>query len=672
MGCLKQFFQFPFWVLIFNCLFVLQAEVPRIRNENHCHHTVGRLQDDVFYNVQLDSEHVIRKRDADQPLRIHLHFDDSISELSLERQMVVKAHVQEAAHFWESALNVRRSATPIRLRRTCMYGVRYNKSSTYCLQSCKEITLCGAVRVPEKHLDVCRYWDRNLQTYIDDVSSSPGIDADFILYVASKHSERCQQSKAFAAHCQQEAALDRPVAGYCNICPSIILASVYNTKQLLTTIKHEILHALGFTSGLYAFYRNSLGEPLTERDPITRQPRNFSPQMNVFLSSTNTVRSVLRPNWHQISGVATKKISMMVTPKVVEEVRRHFNCSSLEGAELEDQGGNGTAVTHWEKRIFENEAMTGTYTHNSIFSRITFAMMEDTGWYKADYSKSGEYEWGRNLGCNFVQDSCYNWINERLTRRESIHPFCNLVKRGELWTDCSLDRKSVVICNLVEYKQPVSARYQYFHSLPGIPTDSVSRFAGSVELADYCPFLQELSWLNELNVTDRGSNCQDSNNNIRDERKNYFGELYSSNSLCFEHASKWYLHQCDSIHSPQHSGSGCYQYSCVAGIGLVIHVHNTTYQCKYTKQVINLVFKSSTYLHQGSLVCPNCSDLCPSKGVICPPESNPSVFHGIVIDQRSPCNNGNRTRQHKVFLLWMVLLGLTLIMHHLLLTVDYT
>lgn len=44
---------------------------------------------------------------------------------------------------------------------------------------------------------------------------------------------------------------------------------------------------------------------------------------------------------------------MMVTPRVREEARRHFNCSKLEGAELEDQGGEGTALTHWEKRILE-------------------------------------------------------------------------------------------------------------------------------------------------------------------------------------------------------------------------------------------------------------------------------------------------------------------------------
>lgn len=44
---------------------------------------------------------------------------------------------------------------------------------------------------------------------------------------------------------------------------------------------------------------------------------------------------------------------MIVTPHVVEEVRSYFECPELEGAELEDQGEEGTALTHWEKRVFE-------------------------------------------------------------------------------------------------------------------------------------------------------------------------------------------------------------------------------------------------------------------------------------------------------------------------------
>ena len=29
----------------------------------------------------------------------------------------------------------------------------------------------------------------------------------------------------------------------------------------------------------------------------------------------------------------------------------HFGCATLEGVELENQGGPGTAMDHWEKRI---------------------------------------------------------------------------------------------------------------------------------------------------------------------------------------------------------------------------------------------------------------------------------------------------------------------------------
>ena len=54
---------------------------------------------------------------------------------------------------------------------------------------------------------------------------------------------------------------------------------------------------------------------------------------------------------------------MMVTPHVVEEVRSHFGCRDLEGAELEDQGEEGTALTHWEKRVFEASSDWPTKAH---------------------------------------------------------------------------------------------------------------------------------------------------------------------------------------------------------------------------------------------------------------------------------------------------------------------
>ena len=50
-------------------------------------------------------------------------------------------------------------------------------------------------------------------------------------------------------------------------------------------------------------------------------------------------------------------------------MRRHFGCRGLEGGELEDQGDLGTALTHWEKRVFGDEAMTGNHQELQLEGR---------------------------------------------------------------------------------------------------------------------------------------------------------------------------------------------------------------------------------------------------------------------------------------------------------------
>ena len=52
---------------------------------------------------------------------------------------------------------------------------------------------------------------------------------------------------AYAAHCQQEKSLDRPIAGHTNICPASITDGEKEIAMLTSTIKHELLHALGFS-----------------------------------------------------------------------------------------------------------------------------------------------------------------------------------------------------------------------------------------------------------------------------------------------------------------------------------------------------------------------------------------------------------------------------------------
>lgn len=97
-------------------------------------------------------------------------------------------------------------------------------------------------------------------------------------------------------------------------------------------------------------------------------------------------------------------------------------------------------------------------------------------------------------------------------RGKSIHPFCSKVKRDPLQTECTADRNSVALCNLVKHEFPLAKEYQNFDSLDHIEKGEEEFYGGSVSLADHCPYIQEFTWRSK-NVIVRGSQCQFEENN---------------------------------------------------------------------------------------------------------------------------------------------------------------
>jgi hypothetical protein len=62
------------------------------------------------------------------------------------------------------------------------------------------------------------------------------------------------------------------------------------------------------------------------------------------------------PGYNRMDEIMTRfndGRKVVITPNVRRAVHQHFNCSRMYGAELEDDGGRGTAESHWEQRIFE-------------------------------------------------------------------------------------------------------------------------------------------------------------------------------------------------------------------------------------------------------------------------------------------------------------------------------
>ena len=88
-----------------------------------------------------------------------------------------------------------------------------------------------------------------------------------------------------------------------------------------------------------------------------------------------------------------------------EQAMAYFNCSTLRGVEVENQGGPGTAMSHWERRLLgviyfathsylsgiiwsmvycslQNEGMTGfaIAVFKRPISKITFGLLQDSGY----------------------------------------------------------------------------------------------------------------------------------------------------------------------------------------------------------------------------------------------------------------------------------------------------
>jgi leishmanolysin-like peptidase len=42
--------------------------------------------------------------------------------------------------------------------------------------------------------------------------------------------------------------------------------------------------------------------------------------------------------------------------------------------------------------------------------------MEDTGWYRANYSMAQPLSWGKDFGCDFAMKSCKEWMDNKRRR----------------------------------------------------------------------------------------------------------------------------------------------------------------------------------------------------------------------------------------------------------------
>merc|ERR1712166_1724403 len=355
-------------------------------------------------------------------------------------------------------------------------------------------------------------------------------NADFVIYVTAQTTSPCPSSSgtgtlAFASSCQTD-QYDRPTVGYVNFCPvqiQVAAAGTSSYEDQLSTAIHEITHALGFTSGNYAYWRDhaNSGQPRTPRDSDGEPTGTVS----LFGQSTTAPATTTLNSFTERGNTVWK----LVTPKILEKARAQFGCSTLNGAEIENQGGSGTAGSHWEKRLFMNDFMSGVSAGlRPAYTPMTFALLEDSGWYYVNWGSSNieEASWLKDAGCTAVTDKC-------LTAGSSDPPavvsggtgfFCNTAGV----TGCTVDRSAGGYCSISTWGSNLDTAYQYF---------TAATKGGGLEVADFCPYMAAYS----------NQKCIDTGNSASGRL-----DIYSATSKCFESTVGGYSSE----------AAACYQYSC--------------------------------------------------------------------------------------------------------------
>ena len=103
---------------------------------------------------------------------------------------------------------------------------------------------------------------------------------------------------------------------------------------------------------------------------------------------------------------------LIASPKVIAAARRHFNCPTLEGVEIEDDGKELSKYKHWESRIMNGDLMVSLVDRADIaISEITLAFFEDTNWYETKNYTGGLFRTGKGRGCQFLTDNCASYKN---------------------------------------------------------------------------------------------------------------------------------------------------------------------------------------------------------------------------------------------------------------------
>ena len=421
---------------------------------------------------------------------------------------------------------------------------------------------------------------------------SEGISDDLLIFVrlpsTGQEDDLITNEELFAIPkiIKSDSASNRPIAGY------IIFGYNYNVKRIRTNTNkdqrielrssiflHEMIHILGFMDSHFQYFNN---------------------YDQIF--GTKEVNRV---------NLANKNKKIVKSQRILDIATKYFNCPTIEGIELENQeNAENLTYSHWEARILLGDIMTSDiYFQEQIISEFTLALLEDSGWYKANYYTGGLMKFGMHKGCEFINNDCivdnqYNIFS---------NDFCSLYQNVVISKGtCSIGRISRGYCGnrflnnedeyneYTRYIQKFDAKYDFY----------------GLKNVEYCPVSNQ--YINRVSYNYNG-NCHLGNNDFGDEISfingnsykysifsDTIGQKYEQNSFCALSSVIHVNEEQDKKQIYEHQiRPTCYPMFC-SDKSLTILINDLYVVCPRKGNAIYV----DGYNYIGYILCPNYNSIC--------------------------------------------------------------
>lgn len=375
---------------------------------------------------------------------------------------------------------------------------------------------------------------------------------------------------------KEQCAIDSIGSGYANY---LKIFDVVIFPSFDSTLGIGVLAAAGLCLYSSLSFRPYMGVLLINPE-LSFTKANTELYMKNLLFHELTHVLIFDPDLFNVLGMSTVKIfdgsfvTFVNSPRVLTKARQHFNCTTLNGIPLENQGSEGSAGAHWEARYMLGDYMISTDYIENILSDITLALFEDSGLYKVEYYSGGLFKFGKNAGCSFFNQKCIengqsNFPNE----------FCTNFN-GDF---CTRSRGVKGQCLVFHHQETIPSRYRYFEN----------KKDGGFRAANYCP----VSILQDDSNDYYPSNCNSGTSSLDSE----YGEVIGNSSFCFISSL---LPSSSSLTTT--SQAICYNVKCdKANKQLIVNIGSNSVICPTEGGTL-----SDPAGFRGSIDCPEYTDIC--------------------------------------------------------------